>query len=454
MKRLGWLMLMLAGCTEVSGHRNLHRWSSTGISKRPDVGSVVLGAWAEDGGFLHLTTEDLGNGNFRSKDVPAGEYFVGITDSTGRDVETWIQTEARVLDLDQIADFDFGQNDAGTVPSSTVVPQVSGFDGRILIFSPETSSYSTSGTNPDGGTRRSLVFEGFPAEQTDKVQSWIWQDTSSFERDDAGIQRTVTSIGGWTSITGLPPAGDLPLVFSLENERTLTAQLPVDAFVEMVPLLTPTVRTTYAVLALSVTPRFAERPARSMYQAKTLGLVFNQGPLAQLSSFTNVSLSTHNPLPEKDFQELWSWTLAAAGGTASQRAGNASYGENTLTPPTSFTMKMAPPTALTIDGFSGSESRTFASSSPVVSWHAPSSGTPTGYFVEFVDETSVIIHRLLTRSTSVHLPPGFVSGAPFGSIRVRAMISPKLSWDPHPSLDFPMEFTMAGTISARWSLAP
>lgn len=458
MKRLGWLMLMLAGCTEVSGHRNLHRWSSTGTSKHPDVGSVRIGAWAEDGGFLQLTTEDLGEGQFRCKDVPAGEYFVGITDPTGREIQTWIHTDSRVLDLDQIADFDFGENDAGVIAGTTTVAPVrmggvEGFD-RLVVFSPETSSSSTSGVSSDGGLRLSLVFSGFPASNPDAVRSWIWQNTSTFERDDAGISRTVTSIGGWTSLTGLPSAGELPLAFSLDQERTVSVQLPVDAFNQLVPVMAPTVRTSYAVLGVNVTPRFTALPERSMSLSPSVGLVFNQGPLAELASFSSFTLTTHNPLPAPEFQELWSWSLSVGTGMPGQRAGTVSYSVGSTSPPTSFEVKVKPPTALTIDGFDATQSRAFASTSPVVSWHAPETGTPVGYFVEFVDESSAVLQRLLTKSTSVHLPPGFVSGAPAGSIRVRALISPKLAWEPQPLLDFPMEFTSAGIISARWTPAP
>lgn len=422
----------------VTGHCNRLHWRTSGqVLVEPQAQAVIIGSWGDDGGFVQHAVTVLDGGEFRCDDAPDGAYFAGVVQGSST---VWVETDVRTLDLDFI----------GAGPVSASLPNArlevaldGGLDGGgdLVIWSPDTSSFTEGAIAADGGRAWSFVLVDFPAMGAADVVSWAWAEHTELTGPQ-GEAHYRSIIGGWTRLVGLPSSP----VLDLTLDQPVSASIVVpQAVLQALPVTGPASALRYSTgLFIDASAVVAGRPQ----QLGPLGL---DAPLGQDTAMGMVSprdvahqVDAHHPFAADGWATTYTWWASSRAGTA---GAHASVTVTSATPPSTFALPFAPPADVRIDGHDAlSADGGFASSAPEVSWTGPAG--VDGYQVLFLVNGTDVQSSLRTTATHLKLPRGFVRDR--GAILVVAEKTPGVSWAPHPPLDDAREASRVSLRSFIW----
>ncbi|MFP2956908.1 hypothetical protein ACLEPN_03510 [Myxococcus sp. 1LA] len=190
--------------------------------------------------------------------------------------------------------------------------------------------------------------------------------------------------------------------------------------------------------------------------------------LPQGSSFTMAqNLSYGNPYPSTwrmvgtaSYSFRTAEVLPGVGGAPRVLSGSilvSDYLENLVANP--ITPPLTPPRDLAIDGIPATSQRVVGNSSPVVSWQPPANGAPTAYRLQVQryrpDYQALLPHGtfyLPSTTTTVRMPPGFITPGSIYFMKVVAIDSPHYEVTREPFSSFEkLPSAHAETISSLFS---
>ncbi|MFZ5441336.1 MAG: hypothetical protein ACOZQL_15110 [Myxococcota bacterium] len=451
--------------TDLIGRRVLHRRLEGGELVTEDPLLAQLAVYARSGTTFTSLPVEFTDGGFVVRDAPA-EYYVQLPRPGQR--PWWIVSSARQLDLDEYNVLGrpgpsssssmslrltaTGLAEAGWLSFQVTSPNTD-FSGRLSGVGPATPSIDnvshglsryTSGAAP-AGTAGDLTH--------------LWQMVSV----DAGAGLIL----GWSVARSLELSG---WTWALDDSTTLTAAfvtppdrgnhagtLRVSDYLADATAIGPGAEVWRASVDLLVTP---SAPAAPDVRASVPGLIAAWTEFASADVTFNVPYV--DPVPTWTHFVSSEVTFHVPTLLPRTNSGGVSVSHSDIWPlaqaPSTFSPRISPPTTLRIDGADAQRTGTFSSLTPTISWSAPTRGTPVGYQVRIFELAAAGTYTnsfdrdaLLTRATSIVLPPGLLTSGSDYAVAVEAIASPGLDIDTRPiAIAWSLDVATASAVSGVW----
>jgi hypothetical protein len=463
----------------VTGHAiKTYRLEASEVSlPDPALPGFRLFAPLSDGGFDIQDASVMDDGGFSFPLAPAGEYYV---DTGGG---AFVVSSARTLNLDDpngLGRPNLSQNFPASVPVSMTMTGLRPTTlSNLDLSTPNVGAWGTIYFDmpPPGPqvTAATATLSGFGhvPDGTAGDHSWINEVEDCTQLADGGVLSLPDggpyfycyAYGPSAQLTALTinPAGGTTVTADLAPglSMQLTATFSPASFLAHLSEAFPQGTDLGADLQVVPTPGAPGLTPRWAGYSGTL-LDVSPGPLA---TDLPVSVGYSDVFPQTWARlALWGYSVETPTLLPNTMFGHTDANMTEQRPlsamPSTLTLRLGPPTQLTVDGSPAAVAAQLSSPTPTIAWNAPTLGAPTLYSGTVLSLQAVMgatqkttVVSFVTKGTRFRVPAGLLTRNGDYVVRVSAVFGPGLDFDRQP-LEWPtaVDASLSDTVSAIWHL--